>query len=55
LVKRGIYFEAEDVLFNYTNATSMTRPHIGRAFRVAKEFHVITLQALIYVFSPPIF
>jgi len=55
LVERGIYFEAEDVLFNYTDATSMTRPDIGWAFRVKKEFHVITLQALIHVFSPPNF
>jgi len=36
-----------------TNVTSMTRFQIGWAFRVAKEFHVITLQAFVNVCSPP--
>jgi hypothetical protein len=51
LVDKGINSKVEDVLFNYTNATLMTIPHIGRAFKAVKEFHVITLQVFIDVFS----
>jgi hypothetical protein len=43
LVERGINLEAKDVLYNYINVTSMTRSQIGQAFKVEKEFHVITL------------
>jgi hypothetical protein len=43
LVERGINLEHEDVIYNSTNATSMTRSQTGRAFRVVKAFHVITL------------
>jgi hypothetical protein len=43
MVERGTNLEAKDVLYNYINATSMTRSQIGRAFKVSKEFHVITL------------
>jgi hypothetical protein len=55
LVGRGINLEAKDVLYNYTNATSMTRSQTGWAFKTVKEFHVITLQTFIDVFSPPKF
>jgi hypothetical protein len=43
LVKKGINHEVEDVLYNYIDATSMTGSHIEWAFKVIKEFHVITL------------
>jgi hypothetical protein len=54
LVERGINPKAKDVLYNYIDANSMTKSQTGRAFRVAKEFHVIILQAFIDVCSPPI-
>jgi hypothetical protein len=43
LVKRGIILEAKDVLYNYIDATSMTKSQTGWVFRAAKEFHVIIL------------
>jgi hypothetical protein len=43
LINKGINLEAEDVLYNYINATFMTRSEIRRAFHVAKQFHLITL------------
>jgi hypothetical protein len=52
LVEKGINPKVKDVLYNYTNATSMTRCQTGWAFRVAKEFHVITLQVFIDVYLP---
>jgi len=55
LVEKGINFETKDVFYNYTNVSSMTRSHIGWAFKVGKEFHVITLQVFIDVCSPPNF
>ncbi len=53
LVKRRINPKVEDVMYNYTNVTSMTKSQTGWAFKAAKEFHVITLQAFINVCSPP--
>jgi hypothetical protein len=52
LVERAINLEAKDVLYNYNNVTSITRSQTGRAFKVTKEFHVITLQVFINVFLP---
>lgn len=52
LVERGINHEVEDVLYNYTNATSMTQSQTKQAFKAMKEFHVITLQAFIDVCLP---
>jgi hypothetical protein len=52
LVERGINHEAKDVLYDYTNATSMTRSQIGQAFRATKEFHVVKLQVCINVCLP---
>jgi hypothetical protein len=49
LVERGINLETEDVFYNYTNVTSITKSHTGWAFMATKEFHVITLHALINV------
>jgi hypothetical protein len=53
LVERGINPEAKDVFYNYTDATSMTKPQTGQAFKARKEFNVITLQAFINVCLPP--
>jgi hypothetical protein len=53
LVERGINHEDEDMLYNYIDMTSMTKSQIGWAFKVVKEFHAITLQALMDVCSPP--
>jgi hypothetical protein len=53
LVERGINLEAEDVLYNYTNVTSMTRSQTRWVFKVVNEFHVIILQIFINVCSPP--
>jgi hypothetical protein len=55
LVKKGINPEVEDVFYNYTNVTSMTKSQTKWAFGVVKKFHVITLQAFIDVCSPPYF
>jgi hypothetical protein len=55
LVERGINLETEDVLYNYTDVTSMTRSQTRQAFRVVKDFNVITLQTFIDVCSPPNF
>jgi hypothetical protein len=52
MVERGINHEVEDVLYNYIDATSMTKSQIGHVFRVLKEFHVITLHDFIDVYLP---
>ncbi len=52
LVERGINLEYEDVLYNQTDVTSITRSQIGQAFKTTKEFHVITLQAFVDVCLP---
>jgi hypothetical protein len=52
LFERGINLEAEDVFYNYTDTSLMTRSQIGLAFRARKEFHVITLQVFINVCLP---
>jgi hypothetical protein len=52
LVKKGINLVAEDVFYNYTDVTLMTRSQTRQAFKVVKEFHVITLHVLIDVCSP---
>jgi hypothetical protein len=49
LVERGINLKVEDALYNYIDATLMITSQIGRVFKAVKEFHVITLKALIDV------
>jgi hypothetical protein len=53
LVERGINLELEDILYNYIDATSMTKSQTQHVFRVVTEFHVITLHVLINVWLPP--
>jgi hypothetical protein len=49
---KGINVRKEDVMYNYTNKSSMIKSKTRRLFWVAKEVHLVILQALIEVCSP---
>ncbi len=41
----------EDVLHNWTDRASMSISKVRRPFRAAKEIHLVTIQALIDIYS----
>ncbi len=50
LLQKGVNVWNEDVLYNYTDVSSMSKSKNGRPFRAAKEIHLVILQALIEVY-----
>ncbi len=50
LLQKGVNVGYEDVPYNYTNVSSMSKFKNGRPFQAAKEIHHVTLQALIDVY-----
>ncbi len=51
VLQKGVNVQNEEVLYNYTDASSMSKSKNGKPFRAAKEIHHVTLQALIEVCS----
>jgi hypothetical protein len=42
-LQKDINIHEEDILYNWTNMSSMSMLKIGKSFRVAKKFHPLTL------------
>jgi hypothetical protein len=50
LLQKGVNVQNEDIFYNYTDVSSMSKSKNGRPFQAAKEIHFVIIQALIKVY-----